>query len=235
MNNKNKNLLSQGKNVTEWIAFKIILPLFAVAVIIFNPISVFVFSLLLVFILSFKFLKEGTFLKKFLWRLGIIYASILSLLSLSPRLKYWEFKIFNPNYKEVNATIVDYKIDWHKTTKGTSVGPKATIKYLFSENGKLLKDQNKIQRYSSKIYHTKKVIEKRKNILSKKIEQYKNEKNFAVFYNQEKNTSELFMPLNTISFNYSLFWHLFIFIFKFFSGISIFFYIMGKLFFNDKK
>lgn len=194
----NNEFLKTAKKKSDDIAFKIIVPILGVLFVIFNPLSLLAISVL-VAILCYAFVFRRTiFSKLFLFFLVAVYAVILLIYSISPKIQYIEFKTTHPSWVEVEGNALHADVSWNGGKSRKSV---ADITYQYRINNKLVsKSANNVLKNNaySVFWNSKKEKDESNQKLKSRVESYIRQKNFKILKNPASEETKLFIPLDNI-------------------------------------
>lgn len=192
------NFLKTTKKKSDDIAFKIIVPLLGILVVIFNPLSLFVISVLLGILIYTILFRKTIFSKLFLFFLAGIYVVILFIYSLSPKIQYVEFKMTHPNWIEVKADSLDVDVNWEGGKTRKSV---ADITYQYHIKNKIIhKSANNILKNNtySIFWNSEKEKKESNQKLKNRVETYFQKNNFKILKSPNSDETKLFIPLDNI-------------------------------------
>ncbi|RXM52877.1 MULTISPECIES: hypothetical protein [unclassified Chryseobacterium] len=195
--NTNEFLKTTKKKSDDFV-FRIIVPLLGLLVVIFNPISLFIISVLASILVYITVFRTTIFSKTFLYFLAVIYAVIMFVYSVSPKIQYTEFKTTHPNWIETEGTSLTADVNWRGGKNRRSV---ADITYQYRMNNKTFKKtaNNALKNNTYSVFWNS---EKEKNEsnqdLKKRVENYVQQKNFKILRNPNSGETKLFIPLNDL-------------------------------------
>ncbi|WP_027374155.1 hypothetical protein [Chryseobacterium sp. UNC8MFCol] len=231
--------LKTTKKKSDDFVFKIIVPVFGLLIVIFNPISIFILSVLggtLLYIIVFR---KTIFRKLFFLFLTVIYIILLFIYSVSPKIQYVEFKTTHPDWVEVEGDSLHVEVSWQggKSRKST-----ADITYQYRINNKIFsKTENRaLKNNTYSVFWNSENEKKESNLaLKNRVETYIRQKNFKILKNPASEETQLFIPLDNILFSSSFGTEFIVTISKVMSVpfffILIFFFWNGKGFKNLKE
>lgn len=198
MNFNNQNEGSSWKKISDYFVFNIIYPLIGLVVIAVNPLSVFALALLISISVYVTVFRRSFVRKSFLFLLGGIYAMLMFIYSLSPRIQYEEFKITHPHWKEVEGNISKFDVSWEGGKRRKSV---AKIFYQYTINNKRFKafENDAIENKSYSVFWVSDEGKKQYNRdMEESMNEYIRDKNFKIMANVQTNECKIFIPLNFI-------------------------------------
>ncbi|WP_347218394.1 hypothetical protein [Chryseobacterium sp.] len=228
----NTEFLKTTKKKSDDIVFKIIVPLLGLVVVILNPLSLFAISVLVAALLYRIVFHKTFFSKLFIFFLTTIYAFIMLIYSVSPKIQYVEFQKTHPNWVEVQGDSLHVEVDWQGGRTRKSV---ADITYQYRTHGKTVKklENNVLKNNTYSVFWNSESEKKESNLeLKNRIQTYIQQKNFKILKNQDAEESKLFIPLDNILLSSSFGVEFFIMISKVmlvpFFFILIFYFFSGK-------
>lgn len=199
--NSNEAYLKKGKQVTDFLTWKLIFPILLIIYVIVNPISIFILS----FLISILILRPNLKLKKAWKRLFylclIIYIFLISLHSISPFLQYQEFRLSHWNWEKVEGKPENVHVKWEEIFRQKSPKAVADIQYSFQLND----ESKKATEFDAlKIYYpyfagnTDDKKEELKRELSQQINQHIANKDEVILANPKNGKSKLFITTEKI-------------------------------------
>lgn len=184
-------------------AFKIIVLILGLMVVIFNPISLFILSVLggtLLYVIVFR---KIIFRKFFLFFPTVIYIILLFIYSVSPKIQYVEFKTTHPDWVEVEGDSLHVEVSWQGGKSRKSV---ADITYQYRIHNKVFsKTENRaLKNYTYSVFWNSENEKKESNlVLKNRVKTYIQQKNFKILKNPASEETKLFIPLDNILFSSS--------------------------------
>lgn len=198
MIDNNNSYLNETRKKSDFIAFRIIYPLLCLLFVILNPLSFFALALFVSIIIYILVFREHIFRKTFLYLFAPVYLCFIFIYSISPKVKYLEFKTTHWNWIEVKGEISDFDITWKG---GKSRYSSANISYHYTVNNRKYQENesNVIENRSNSVFWVSEKEKEELNLdLHKNVEQYIQERNFKIFYNPKTGESKILMPLKLI-------------------------------------
>lgn len=198
MNFNNQNKGYSWKKRSDYMVSIIIFSLFGLVIIAINPLSVFALALIISIGVYVTVFRRSFVRKFFLFLLGGVYAILMFIYSLSPRIQYEEFKIIHPHWKEVEGNISKFDVSWKGGKRRKSV---AKIFYQYTINSKRFKaiEDDAIENKSYSVFWVSDEGKKQYNRdLKQSVNEYIRDKNFRILTNVQTNECKIFIPLNFI-------------------------------------
>lgn len=195
--------LKTTKKKSDAIAFKIIVPLLGLLVVIFNPLSLAMISAVSGTLIYLMIFRKNIFSKIFVFFLVATYAVVLFIYSVSPKIQYLEFKATHPNWSEVEGYSFLVDVNWQG---GKARRSSANITYQYRINDKIVKksESNVLKNNTYSIFWNSEKEKKESNQkLKSRIENYIQQKNFKILKKPDSAETKLFIPLDDVLFSSS--------------------------------
>lgn len=199
--NSNEAYLKKGKEVTDFLTWKLLYPILLIIYIIVNPISIFIISLLISFLILRPNLKLKKAWKRFLYLCLIIHIFLISTYSISPYLQYQEFRFSHWNWEKVEGKPENFHVKWEEVYRRKSPKAIADIQYSFQLNDEIKKAT---EFDALKIYYpyfagkTDEKKEELKRELSQQIKQHIANKDDVILANTKNGKSKLFITTEKV-------------------------------------
>lgn len=174
------------------------MPLLLALFIFFHSLLVFALALLAAILVHLIVRRRSLFSRSFLWTLGSAYFLFVLMYSVSPRLRYLEFKVTHPAWLEVPAAVEKVETIWKPRMRRQMPHAVANVRYYYTDasTGETMRGTRgeAIEKYSYRFWNTAASGARCQERLRAAAEAY------VAAQNSRPGTSEsrLFMPLNTV-------------------------------------
>lgn len=176
-----------------------------------NPVRYFLYALFLVIVTNFKSFRNFRMdfkkvVSNSLIATGLVYLSLITILSLSPFLKILEFKWSHPDWKPVNTQMIQPFASWDTgyKRKGNSY---VTIDYEYQFNGTTYKNSEPEALYRYYPFWNRKKSQELVNEFSKSVSEKIQKRDYLILTNSHQpEKSKLFLSTDLFYFQGSLFY-----------------------------